>query len=88
VGSYAYVFFFLLITFLVAIFVNRYSAIYSNIEAVRRMEIIKLKNSKNYDPLIGAVTMTFFPINILLLPFILPVIGFKSPRVSDLFLKV
>jgi len=76
VGMYAYAFYFLLLSFLVAIFVNRYKEIWGNIEAVRRMDIIQQKNSKNYDPILGGVTMTFFPINILLLPFILFVVGF------------
>ena len=88
VGAYAYTFFFLLLSFLVAIFVNRYKEIWGNIEAVRRMDIIQQKNSLSFDPMIRGVTMTFFPINILLLPFIIVVVGFRSSRVSDLILKV
>mmetsp|Transcript_11820 Transcript_11820/g.18203 ORF Transcript_11820/g.18203 Transcript_11820/m.18203 type:complete len:108 (-) Transcript_11820:1047-1370(-) len=52
------------------------------------MDIIKMKNNVQFDPLIGGVTMTFFPINVVLLPFIFFVILFKTERVSDFILKI
>ena len=83
-----YIFSFMLMSLLVAIFINRYRAVWENIAAIRRMDFINLKNIKAFDPNVGGVTMTFFPINILLFPFILPVIGFKSSRLSDFILKI
>lgn len=52
------------------------------------MEFIHLKNTKNFDSKIGGVTMTFFPINFIIIPFILPVVGFQSERLSDFILKI
>jgi hypothetical protein len=83
-----YIFNFMLMSLLVAIFINRYRQVWSNIDAIRRMEFINLKNTKSDDPIIGAVTMTFFPINVILLPFIIPVVVFKSYRVNDFILKI
>lgn len=52
------------------------------------MNIIKLKNSASYDKLYSSVTITFFPISIMLLPFIPAVILFKSERLNDFILKI
>lgn len=73
---------------LIAMFVLRYQHLWTNIEAIRRMDIIKLKNSQSYDPTFGAITMTYFPINILLLPFLLPLMALKSDRLNDSILKI
>lgn len=69
-------------------FINRYKFIYKNLAALRRMNIIRLKNSSSYDLLSGGVTITFFPISILVLPFIIPVVVFKSERLNDFILKI
>jgi len=84
---FVYVFKILLISFLVAMFINRYQYVWSNIDAIRRMDIIKLKNSKSYNEVYGGLTNTFFPISIPILPLILPMILFKSERMSDVVLK-
>ena len=47
-----------------------------------------MKNSVAYDKFVGGVTLTFFPINIVMLPFLIVIVGLKSPRASDTFLKV
>ena len=73
---------------LVAIFINRYLHLNLTIDAMRRMDIIKLKNISEFDPLIGGVTMTFFPINVWLLPFLPFVVIFRSERLSDFILKI
>jgi len=73
---FVYVFNILLLSFLVAMFINRYKFVYQNLAALRRMNIIKLKNSSSFDAGIGGVTITFFPISILVLPFIIPVVIF------------
>lgn len=77
----------LLLSFLVAMFINRYQYVWSNIDAIRRMDIIKLKNSRSFNEVYGGVTNTFFPISIFTLPLIVPVVFFKSERMSDFVLK-
>jgi len=69
-------------------FINRYKFVWSNLEALRRMNIIKLKNTNSYDKLYGGVTITFFPISIIMLPFVIPVVIFKSERLNDFILKI
>lgn len=78
----------LFLSFLVAMFINRYKYVFGNIDAIRRMEIIKLKNSISYDELYGGVTITFFPISIIVLPFLPFVVLFKSERLNDFVLKL
>ena len=78
----------LLLSFLVAMFINRYKFVFKNLAALRRKNIIKLKNSSSYDPVSGGVTITFFPVSILVLPFIIPVVMFKSERLNDFILKI
>ena len=78
----------LLFSFLVAMFVLRYFHVWQNIEATRRMDIIRLKNSQHFDPLYGCITMTYFPINIILLPFVVIVLVLKSERVNNSILQM
>jgi hypothetical protein len=52
------------------------------------MNIIKLKNTNSYDKLYGGVTITFFPISIIMLPLVIPVVVFKSERLNDFILKI
>lgn len=85
---FVFVFNVLLLSFLVAMFINRYKFVYTNLEAFRRMNIIKLKNTNSYDNLYGGVTITFFPVSILVLPFVIPVVVFKSERLNDFILKI
>ena len=85
---FVYVFNILLLSFLVAMFINRYKYVWQNIDAIRRMEIIKLKNSNSFDNLFGGVTITFFPISVIVLPFVIPVVVFKSERLNDFILKI
>ena len=47
-----------------------------------------MKNSVAYDKFVGGATLTFFPINILVLPFIVPIIFLRSARLSDTLLKL
>ena len=85
---FVFIFNVLLLSFLVAMFINRYKFVYQNLEAFRRMNIIRLKNTNSYDKLYGGVTITFFPISIIMLPFIIPVVVFKSERLNDFILKI
>mgnify|MGYP006092092429 CR=1 FL=1 len=85
---FVFIFNILLLSFLVAMFINRYKFVYRNLDALRRMNIIKLKNSASFDKTYSSVTITFFPISIILLPFIPAVIAFKSERLNDFILKL
>ena len=85
---FVYIFKILLLSFLVSMFINRYKFMWQNIDAIRRMEIIKLKNSKSYNELYGGVTITFFPISLIALPFLIPIILLKSERMNDFILKI
>ena len=82
-----YIFNILLMSLLAAMFINRYKIVWSNLDAYRRFIIIKLKNSVSYDKFIGGVTITFFPINLVMLPFSIPIIILRSKRMSDILLK-
>lgn len=85
---FVYIFNILLLSFLVAMFINRYKVVWKSLDGMRLMNIIKLKNSSSYDKLYGGVTTTFFPISIIVLPFILPLILFKSERLNEFILKI
>lgn len=73
---------------LAAMFINRYKIVWKNLDAYRRFIIIKLKNSVSYDKFIGGVTITFFPINLIMLPLSGPIILLRSKRASELLLKL
>mmetsp|Transcript_41400 Transcript_41400/g.63122 ORF Transcript_41400/g.63122 Transcript_41400/m.63122 type:complete len:126 (+) Transcript_41400:3658-4035(+) len=75
-------------SFMIAMFILKYQEVWGNIEAKRRMDIIKLKNSQQYDPEHGAITMSYFPINLFLLPFMLPLVIIKSDRFNHSVLQV
>lgn len=85
---FVYIFNILLLSFLVAMFINKYKNVWQNLDALRRINIIKLKNSSSYDNLYSGITITFFPISIIVLPFIIPVVMFKSERLNDFILKI
>ena len=88
IGIFMYIFKVLLMSLLAAMFINKYKQVWKNLEAYRRFNIIRLKNSVAYDKFLGAVTITFFPINILMLPFIPPITILRSARASDFLLKL
>ena len=52
------------------------------------MTVIKQKYMVSYDPSLGAITITFFPISSLMLPFLVPIDVFRSDRPSELILKL
>ena len=55
------------------------------------MKISKLNNLKNtskYNPEIGGITCSFYPLNILTLPFALPLLFTKSTSLSEFLLKM
>lgn len=69
-------------------FINRYKVVFENLESIRLFKIIDLKNSALYDKNIGAVTLTFFPVNIIMTPLLIPIATMRSSRLSDFCLKV
>jgi len=72
---------------LAAMFINKYKVVWRNLDAYKRFDIIKAKNSISYDKFLGGITMTFFPVNILILPFIPPILAIRNARASDFLLK-
>jgi hypothetical protein len=82
-----YIFRVLLISLLSAMFVNRYKQVWQNLDGFRRFNIIKQKNSIAYDKFIGGVTLTFFPINIIMLPFSAFILMLRNNRASEILLK-
>ena len=87
IASFMYIFKVLLVSLLGAMFINKYKVVWRNLDAYKRFNIIRMKNSISYDKFIGGSTLTFFPINIVMLPFIPSIIAFRSKRVSDFLLK-
>lgn len=88
IGFFMYVFKVLLMSLLAAMFINKYKQVWKNLDAYRRFNIIRLKNSVSYDKLVGGITITFFPINFVILPFILPILMLRSKRASEFILKI
>ena len=88
IATFVFLFNILLMSFLVSMFINRYRFVFLNIDALRRMKIIKLKNSSSYDKIIGGVSLSFFPVNVILLVPLIFVTIFKSERLSDFVLKL
>mmetsp|Transcript_11804 Transcript_11804/g.18141 ORF Transcript_11804/g.18141 Transcript_11804/m.18141 type:complete len:135 (+) Transcript_11804:1243-1647(+) len=78
----------LLSSLLAAMFINKYNSVYQNIEAHKRFNIIRMKNSESYDKYVGGATLSFFPVNIIILPFLLPIMMIRSPRLSEFALKI
>mmetsp|Transcript_41398 Transcript_41398/g.63109 ORF Transcript_41398/g.63109 Transcript_41398/m.63109 type:complete len:128 (+) Transcript_41398:3655-4038(+) len=75
-------------SFMIAMFILKYQEVWGNIEAKRRMDIIKLKNSQQYDPEHGAITMSYFPINLFLLPFMIPLMLVQNKRFNSSVLEI
>lgn len=88
IGVFLFIFKILLMSLLAAMFINKYRTVFKNLDAHKRYAIIRQKNNISYDSFIGGITLTFFPINFIVIPFIAPVILFRSKRISDFLLKV
>lgn len=85
---YVLLFRILIISLSSAMVVNRYKRSHPQLDSLKRLDVIRNKNSKLYDSQIGAISMTFFPLNLVVLPFILPLMITRSKRISDFLLKV
>jgi len=88
IGLVMYVFRILLMSLLAAMFINKYEEVYDNLDAIRRFNIIKMKNRIAYDRQVGGATITFFPINIVGSPFLLPILVLKNDRLSEFALRL
>jgi len=88
IGSFMFLFNVLMLSLLSAMFINKYKEVYKNIDAYKRFRIIRMKNSQSYDLYLGGGSLTFFPINIIVLPFLLPIMVVRSRRLSDFALKI
>lgn len=82
------IYFILLLNLLIAMFSNTYQAIYENQNAIRLKRILGMKNHLSYDPVIGSVTSTFFPVNVVMLPLMLPVVVVKNRKLNELVNKL
>ena len=69
-------------------FSNTYQSIYENKNAIRLKRILEIKNHLSHEPIIGSVTTTFFPINILMIPFIPIVILVKNKKLNEMVNKI
>jgi len=47
-----------------------------------------MKNHLSHDPIIGSVTSTFFPINIIMLPMMFPVLIVKNKKLNEMINKL
>ena len=47
-----------------------------------------MKNHLSYDPIIGSVTTTFFPINIVMMFLWIPVIAVKNKKLNEMINKL
>ena len=83
-----FLFHIVLFSFLVSMFINKLRIVKGNEDALRRMNVIKAKNMVSYDSTLGAITITFFPISIVMLPFLLPLTLLRSERLSEIILKI
>ena len=64
----------IMVSLLIAMFINRFQNVWANLDAYTRFKIIQQKNTVAYDKFIGGVTTTFFPFNIIMIPFSWPII--------------
>ena len=69
-------------------FSNTYQTIYENKNAIRLKRILDMKNHLSFDPLVGSVTTTFFPINVIMLIPMVPVILVKNKKFNEMVNKV
>ena len=83
-----FIFKILLMSLLAAMFINKYKVVWRNLDAYKRFNIIKMKNSISFDKFIGGVTLTFFPINILMLPLMPIVIIVKNKKLNEMVNKI
>ena len=78
----------MLLNLLIAKFSNSYSKLSENEAAHKLRRILEIKNHLGYDPIIGAVTTTFFPMNIVMLVLQIPVVAVKNKKLNEMVNKL
>jgi len=78
----------LFFSLLVTMFILRCLEVSKNIDAKKRMEIIKQKNISGYDDVYGAITMTSYPVNVVIIPFMASIVMMKSQRLNNTVLLI
>jgi hypothetical protein len=68
-------------------FSNTYKAIQENKKSIPLKRILEIKNNLSFDAIIGAVSSTFFPINIFILPFMPLIVLVKNKNTNETFNK-
>jgi len=77
----------LLVSFLITMFILRFFQVFKNIESIRRLDVIQVKNRQGYHPKFGAITISFFPLNVILLLYYPIALIMASERIDDFFVK-
>ena len=78
----------MLFSLLIAMYVNKYLRVSQNLVALKRYSVLRMKNSISYDEQLAGIVCSFFPINILMTPFIIPLVILRSKRMNDFLLKL
>ena len=81
-------YFVMLLNLLIAMFSNTYQIIYDKKESIRLRRILQMKNKLSFDPLVGAVTSTFFPINVVMIPFMIFICVVKNKKANEMINKL
>ena len=77
-------YFVMLLNLLIAMFSNTYQIIYDKKESIRLRRILQMKNQLSFDPIVGSVTSTFFPINVVMIPFMIFIVVVKNKKANEL----
>lgn len=81
-------YFVMLLNLLIAMFSNTYQIIYDKKESIRLRRILQMKNQLSYDPIVGSVTSTFFPINVAMIPFMIFIVVVKNKKANEMINKL
>ena len=86
--AYVYGFRILILSLLTSMYINAYRTLRKDLEYLRLQRIIMLKKTIAYDNVIGGVTLSFFPLNVLILPLMPMIVFTQNPRISEFCLKI
>lgn len=85
---FAIIFKYIFFTTLMALIIAKYMTLFNKLPALKRMEIIELKNSNSFDNIYGSIAVSFFPLSILALPFVGLLLVLKSHRMNNFLLQI
>jgi hypothetical protein len=69
-------------------FSNTYKDVQDNKKSIPLRRILHIKNILGYDQMIGSVSSSFFPMNIVILPFIPIIISVRNRNTNETFNKM